>query len=139
MKGKDPIIEKCTAGKSLELVSIILLILGITSSVIIFFTEAIDRGWYSVRFSWIGFIYSISVLATSIIFYIVGKTIAKTANYSEAIYKKCYEKVTKNSEDILIKQSSNTNDSVEYGINWDLFSLVFVVLAGIIVLLAALF
>lgn len=139
MEKKDLILTGCTAGKSLETVSKIILILGIISSVIVFITAAIDRNyWGDTEFSWIGFTYSLSVLLTSIALYIAGKTVARIANYTQAIYVKSLQKDTEAFDSTLAEQMSDSNNYAKDGINWIVFILTIVVIVGIVGLFAAL-
>lgn len=79
------------AGKTLETVSGIVLVIGIIASIIIIWSSFHDTGSYDhpndLVFDWSGLASALEVLLGSIFFYAFGKTIASIANHAEAIYK----------------------------------------------------
>ncbi|MBO4518854.1 MAG: hypothetical protein J5704_02315 [Paludibacteraceae bacterium] len=78
------------AGKALVTISGVVLFFGIVASIIIFiasFHSEWNGVYHEDSFDWTGLASAIEVLFGSIFIYIFGKTIAKIANYAEAIYK----------------------------------------------------
>lgn len=78
---------KSEAGKALVTVSGVVLFFGIVATIIIIVTSFHEESYYSIAFDWTGLAPAIEVLFGSIFIYIFGKTIAKIADYAEAIYK----------------------------------------------------
>ena len=91
MINKDKSVAKSKAGSALVTVSGVVLFFGIVASIIIIATSFHDSGRYAystdIVFEWTGLASAIEVLFGSIFVYVFGKTIAKIANYAEAIYK----------------------------------------------------
>lgn len=75
-----------TAGEALKNISSVVLIFGIISSIIIF-ANSIEIGYYDDEVDWLSVSTGIEVLFASIFLFVFGRTIAKIANYAEAIYK----------------------------------------------------
>lgn len=80
MIDKNKSVSSSQAGSALVTISAIVLLSGIIAAIIIFVT--------SLGSDWNGIASAIEVLFGSIFIYIFGKTIAKIANYAEAIYKR---------------------------------------------------
>ena len=82
---------RSVAGKSLVTVSGVVLFFGIVATIVIIATSFHDSGRYTyssdIVFDWTGLASAIEVLFGSIFIYVFGKTIAKIADYAEAIYK----------------------------------------------------
>ena len=74
------------AGNALETVSGIVLFFGVIATIIVIATSFHDVGYHTV-FDWSGLAAAIEVLFGSIFVYVFGNTVAKIANYAEAIYK----------------------------------------------------
>lgn len=89
MINRDKSVAKSDAGNALVTVSGVVLFFGIIAAIIIIVASFHDEGVYysHVVFDWTGLASSIEVLFGSIFIYIFGRTIAKIANYAEAIYK----------------------------------------------------
>ena len=91
----NPAIKKSvansTAGDALNTISVIVLLVGIVSSIIIFATstETISTSYYSTskEVDWISISTGLEVLIASIFLCVLGRAIAKIANYMQAIYK----------------------------------------------------
>lgn len=91
MIDKNKSVARSQAGNALVTVSGVVLFFGIVASIIIIATSFHDSERYSysadVVFEWSGLASAIEVLFGSIFVYVLGKTIARIANYAEAIYK----------------------------------------------------
>lgn len=87
---KDKSAAQSKAGNALTTVSGVVLFFGIVSAIIIFiasFRSEWNGLYHETSFDWTGLASAIEVLFGSIFIYIFGKTIARIANYAEAIYK----------------------------------------------------
>ena len=84
-------VVRSKAGETLVNVSGWVLFFGIVATIIIFVCSFHDSGRYTytsdIVFDWSNLPLCIEVLFSSIFLYTLGKTIAKIANYAEAIYK----------------------------------------------------
>ena len=90
MIDKDKSVAESKAGSALVTVSGVVLFFGIVAAIIIFiasFRSEWNGLYHETSFDWTGLASAIEVLFGSIFIYIFGKTIARIANYAEAIYK----------------------------------------------------
>lgn len=86
MIDKNKSVSSSQAGSKLVTISGVVLLSGIVAAIIIFVTAFRSNG-YETRVDWNGIASTIEVLFGSIFIYSFGKTIAKIADYAEAIYK----------------------------------------------------
>lgn len=83
---KKKSVLRSTAGDALKTISTIILIAGIITSIIIFANSTVEVG-FRTETNWISVTSGIEVLFSAIFLCILGRAIAKIANYAEAIYK----------------------------------------------------
>lgn len=89
MVDKKKSVVSSNAGKSLKVVSGVVLFFGIVASIMILIGSFHEEGviYTHLEFDWRGLITCIEVLISSIFIFALGRTIARIADYAEAIYK----------------------------------------------------
>lgn len=89
MVDKKKSVASSTAGKSLRVVSGVVLFFGIVVTIMILISSFHEEGviYTHVVFDWTGLITCIEVLFSSIFIFVLGRTIARMTDYAEAIYK----------------------------------------------------
>lgn len=89
MVDKKKSVASSKAGSALKTVSGVVLFFGIVASIMVLISSFREEGviYTHVVFDWTGLITCIEVLFSSIFIFVLGRTIARMADYAEAIYK----------------------------------------------------
>lgn len=90
MEIKEKSVASSKAGSLLETMSVLTLVFGVLAAIILFFScfgKVYNGMYWEDNFNWATFSSAIEVFFGSLFVFAVGKTIARIANYAEAIYK----------------------------------------------------